>query len=122
MLERDGKEVVVANDGGKGLELFEAGHFDLLIVDIFMPGMDGFETMISVRRLRPETPIIVISGHFVRPADVEAPDFLGMAERLGAVRSLQKPFRPRELLAAVADCLARSPAKPGSGREDPSSD
>jgi CheY-like chemotaxis protein len=50
------------------MQLLETGKFDLLIVDIFMPGMDGFETMRLVRRSRPEIPIIVISGHQFRSA------------------------------------------------------
>ncbi|SDO32115.1 response regulator [Afipia sp. GAS231] len=105
LLERAGHGVVTAGDGRKGLSLCEAGDFDLLFLDIFMPGMDGFETMRMVRQRHPRMPIIVISG---RPISVEpdsAPDFLTMATKLGAVSSLQKPFKPAELLAAVANCL-----------------
>jgi DNA-binding response OmpR family regulator len=108
VLERNDHQVLVANDGIKGLELFEARPFDLLIVDIFMPGMDGFETMSLVRRKRPELPIIVISGRPFGSDDGEVPDFLRMAIRLGAVSTLQKPFRPRELLATIAECLKAS--------------
>lgn len=45
LLERAGHSVVVASDGRKGLSAFEEGSFDLLFLDIFMPGMDGLETM-----------------------------------------------------------------------------
>jgi CheY-like chemotaxis protein len=106
LLERDAYDVVVTDDGRKGLELFRTGTFDLLIVDIFMPAMDGLETMSLVHRLQPGIPIIVISGHEVRSASKNAPDFLRMATRLGAVSSIQKPFRPAELLTAVNDCLS----------------
>ena len=105
LLERAGHSVVTAGDGRKGLALCETGDFDLLFLDIFMPGMDGFETMRMVRQHRPQIPIIVISG---RPISSEAdatPDFLTMATKLGAISSLQKPFRPADLLAAVTDCL-----------------
>ena len=85
------------------------GDFDLLFLDIFMPGMDGFETMRMVRQQRPQLPIIVISGRPVASEADQAPDFLTMATKLGAVSSLQKPFRPADLLAAVARL-------PGSGR------
>jgi CheY-like chemotaxis protein len=86
------------------LTIFEAGNFDLLFLDIFMPGMDGLETMRLIHRQRPLTPIIVISGNpVVEPAS--SPDYLAMASKLGAVCSLQKPFKPAALLAAVAGCL-----------------
>jgi CheY-like chemotaxis protein len=106
LLERAGYGVVVAGDGRKGLAAFKTGHFDLVLLDIFMPTMDGLETMKLVRELRPKVPIIAMSG---RPATVDSssePDFLAMATKLGAVRSLSKPFKPAVLLAAVADCLA----------------
>ena len=108
LLERAGHHVVVAGDGRKGLAAFEAGDFDLLFLDIFMPGMDGLETMRLVHQRRPLTPIIVISGNPVLEPG-SGPDFLSMAGKLGAVRSLQKPFKPAALLAAVASCLERAP-------------
>ena len=105
LLERAGHSVVTAGDGRKGLAQFEAGDFDLLFLDIFMPGMDGFETMRMVHQLRPLIPIIVISGRPIASDEAAAPDFLTMATKLGAVSSLQKPFKPAALLAAVADAL-----------------
>lgn len=103
LLERAGHSVAVAGDGRSGLAMFQTGAFDLLFLDIFMPGMDGLETMRLVHQQQPRIPIIVISGNPVSFAS--GPDFLTMATRLGAVRSLQKPFRPAALLAAVADSL-----------------
>jgi CheY-like chemotaxis protein len=103
LLERAGHGVVVAGDGRKGLAAFDTGDFDLLFLDIFMPGMDGFETMRLVHQQQPHIPIIVISGNPIHSDS--SPDFLTMATKLGAVWSLQKPFKPAELLAAVAGCL-----------------
>jgi CheY-like chemotaxis protein len=105
ILERAGHHVTVAGDGRKGLALFEGGRFDLLFLDIFMPGMDGLETMRHIRTLAPATPIIVISGRSLTPEAYAEPDFLKMATKLGAVASLQKPFRADALLAAVDGCL-----------------
>jgi CheY-like chemotaxis protein len=105
LLERDGHDAVVANDGRKGLKVFESGQFDLLIVDIFMPGMDGLETIRLVHRQRPEVPILVISGHAFPTDSNPIPDFLHIATKLGAITSLRKPFKPADLLAAVARCL-----------------
>lgn len=105
LLERAGHSVVGAGDGRKALTVFEAGNFDLVFLDIFMPGMDGLETMRLMHLQQPLIPIIVISGRPVDPDPATGPDFLTLATRLGAVSSLQKPFRPAALLAAVAESL-----------------
>ena len=75
-----------------------------------MPGMDGLETMRHVRALQPTIPIIVISGRSITPDAYAEPDFLKMATKLGAVASLQKPFRADALLAAVDGCLTSAPS------------
>ena len=105
LLERAGHHVSVAGNGHEALARFEAGQFDLLFLDIFMPGMDGLETMRHIRARQPTVPIIVISGRSIAPDPYAEPDFLKMATKLGAVASLQKPFRPGALLAAVDGCL-----------------
>ena len=105
LLERAGHSVAAAGDGRKGLAVFEAGGFDLLLLDIFMPTMDGLETMRLIRQRQPLIPIIAISGSPISPDPGTAPDFLTMATKLGAVCSLQKPFKPAALLGAVAGCL-----------------
>jgi CheY-like chemotaxis protein len=115
VLERAGHAIVVAGDGRKGLAIFEAGDFDLLILDIFMPGMDGLETMKLIHQRQPQIPILVISGCPIASDSSAAPDFLKMATKLGAISSLQKPFRPAELMAAVNGCLqAARPSPPAS--------
>jgi CheY-like chemotaxis protein len=109
LLERAAHAVEAVDNSQAGLRLLESRGFDLLVVDIFMPGMDGFETMRLVHQSRPEMPVIVMSGQQFRSASERGPDFLHMATKLGAISSLQKPFRPRELLAAVAKSLSDSP-------------
>ncbi|WP_334512239.1 response regulator [Bradyrhizobium sp. AZCC 1693] len=114
LLERAGHSVVAADDGRKGLALCQTGNFDLLFLDIFMPGMDGFEAMRMVRQQQPQLPIIVISGRPISSDADTTPDFLTMATKLGAISSLQKPFRPADLLAAVAGCLEAAERGPPS--------
>jgi CheY-like chemotaxis protein len=110
LLERAGHSVVTAGDGRGGVAIFEAGDFDLLFLDIFMHGMDGLETMRLIHQKQPQIPIIVISGRPVSWDQGMDPNFLTMATKLGAVCSLQKPFKPAALLAAVASCLeAKTP-------------
>ena len=105
LLEREGHEIFLAEDGRKGIEQFQTGQFDLLIVDIFMPGMDGLETIRTIHQMQPDIPIIVISGYAFRTTLETVPDFLEMAVKFGAVSSLQKPFRPSQLVSIVRTCL-----------------
>jgi CheY-like chemotaxis protein len=102
LLGQKGHQVVTAKDGRRGLNAARQSHFDLVIIDIFMPEMDGLETMRLVRRAMPTMPIIVISG---ASGHVSQPDYLAMATKLGAVESINKPFRPDALYGAVEACL-----------------
>jgi CheY-like chemotaxis protein len=108
VLEREGFEVNTVGDGPTGIKLVAAEDFDLLLVDLFMPGMDGLETIRQVHRHKPGLPIIMMSGLSFAPAGAQPPDFLAMAGKLGAVGNLKKPFRPHELLAVVAQGLETS--------------
>jgi DNA-binding response OmpR family regulator len=113
-LEQDGFDVVVAADGHAGLEALKAQTFDLVIVDIFMTGMDGLETLRVFRRHAPMVPIIAVSGFTFRDAAMPAPDFLAMAPKLGAACSLAKPLLPQDLLGAVKACLPEYAAQRAS--------
>lgn len=104
ILERAGHQVVTAQDGRRGLQLLDAGQFDLLLIDIFMPEMDGLETIRVLQRSKPKLPIIVMSGAM---ADgVKMPDYLSFGTKLGAIESLRKPFKPAALVEAVDHCLS----------------
>ena len=119
LLERAGHAIEAVDNSRAGLQLLEAQGFDLLIVDIFMPGMDGFETMRLVHGSRPHMPIIVMSGQQFSHSSEQTPDFLHMATRLGAVSSLHKPFRPSELIEAVNGILSNSQLPAGLNRNMP---
>lgn len=107
--------VYAAPDAETGLNLLAAGEFDVALVDIFMPGMDGFATIREIRKLKPDLPIIAMSSRrFTNPAPGK-PDFLGMAVRLGANEALQKPFAPADLCAAIGRCLAETAAAADPG-------
>src|SRR5690242_18733574 len=73
VLEQAGHAVVVAEDGAKGLARFQTEGFDLLVLDIFMPGMDGFETMRRVLQQQPELPIIMTSGRAHTAESIQEP-------------------------------------------------
>ena len=101
LLSQKGHQVEAAQNGRRELRAVEERDFDLLIVDIFMPEMDGLETIRLLRTAQPGLPVVVISG-----SDAAVPDFLSMATKLGAIESIWKPFRPAELLETVDMCLA----------------
>jgi CheY-like chemotaxis protein len=111
-LEHDGFAVIVADSGRGAIAALAGSAFDLVIVDIFMPGMDGLETIKVLHHHAPEVPIIAMSGFMFRNASAPAPDFLSMSTKLGATYSLHKPFRPRELLDAIEACLGTGHSAP----------
>src|SRR3954466_12594117 len=98
ILQRAGHQVVTAQDGRRGLKLIEADQFDLLLIDIFMPEMDGLETVRVLRGSKAELPIIVLSGAMAEHASL--PAYRSFGTKLGAIESLRKPFRPATLVEA----------------------
>jgi DNA-binding response OmpR family regulator len=101
-----GYDVVDAADGEAGLEQLKHGAFDIAVVDIIMPGKEGIETIMQLRRSRPAMKIIAVSGGGA-PGEW---NLLGVAQRLGADRALAKPFTADQLLAVVKEALAKRSA------------
>src|SRR5262245_6261412 len=112
VLEHQGLEVLAVEDGQCGIEALQGQKFDIIIVDIFMPGMDGLESIRAFKRYAPSVPVIAISGFMFRDSSRPAPDFLAMATKLGAAYSLHKPFRATHLLRSEERCLTNLPAPP----------
>jgi CheY-like chemotaxis protein len=108
-LQRQGFNVTIADGGEAGMRALESAEFDVMLVDIFMPHMRGFESIRLFHERAPEIPLIAMSGYAFANADTASPDFLRMTLELGATRCLRKPFTPQALLAAVNDCLAKPP-------------
>ena len=100
---------VVANSGQLGLRFFCESHFDAVMIDIFMPGMDGLETIKGFRKRAPRVPIIAMSGFTSHGSPAPVPDFLGIAATLGATYCLQKPFTISQLITAVNASLGVTP-------------
>jgi CheY-like chemotaxis protein len=105
ILETNNYEVVAACDGREGIKT-ASQDIDLVICDLFMPQMDGIETIRILRETKPQLPLIAMSGSMSRNKDPAAPDYLSMAGKFGAVFKLQKPFRPNELLDMVRRATA----------------
>ncbi|WP_410050528.1 response regulator [Bradyrhizobium sp. Bra78] len=105
-LQRNNFRVTIAEGGESGLRALEHEQFDLMIIDIFMPHMRGFESIRLFHERAPAIPLIAMSGYAFANLNSPAPDFLRMALELGAARCLRKPFTPHALLAAINDCLS----------------
>lgn len=103
-------EVTTADGAGAGLAALESAAFDLMIVDIFMPHMNGFQSIREFHQRAPSIPLIAISGYVFAEQRMPAPDFLRMALDLGATRCLRKPFTPRTLLPVIEASLAETRA------------
>ena len=93
ILEPEGFEIAEAHNGIEAVEAVEHSDFDLLILDIMMPEMDGLEACRRIRQFS-DVPIIFLSAK-----DEEADTVIGFA--LGADDYITKPFKPRELTARV---------------------
>ena len=107
-LRQHGYRVSTAGGGAEGLALLERSTFDLLVVDVFMPNMRGFESIRIFHERAPRIPLIAISGGAFGDPESTDPDFLRLAARLGATRCLRKPFKPSTLLGVIDDCLSEA--------------
>jgi CheY-like chemotaxis protein len=101
MLEPEGYVVLTAANGKEGLRLFHKELPDLIITDIFMPEMEGLETIRELRRHSPDVKIVAISGGGERGMV----SFLSHARRFGALRTLEKPFSREDLLNNLKELL-----------------
>jgi len=102
VLESAHHDVITANSGTTALATVAGSRFDLVITDLVMPDKAGIETIIELRELHPDLPIIAMSGG----GRGSATDFLDLAATLGARKTLAKPFSVKALLDAVSEVLA----------------
>jgi two-component system, OmpR family, alkaline phosphatase synthesis response regulator PhoP len=100
-LEQSGFEVTVASDGEAGLALAKSESFDLLVLDLMLPKMDGLDVCKQLRQQKKMTPILMLTAK-----DDEFDKVLGL--ELGADDYMTKPFSPREVVARVRAILRRS--------------
>jgi CheY-like chemotaxis protein len=107
-LKRYGFRVSIADGGANGIAALDNSTFDLMIVDMFMPNMRGFESIRVFHNHAPAVPLIAISGYAFSGPEASSSDFLGTALRLGATRCLRKPFRPTTLLGVIDECLSEA--------------
>ena len=100
-LERSNFEVIEASEGKISLEFVKREDISLVLLDLTLPDMDGFEVCTNIREEKPELPIIIVSA---RGQDMEK--IMGL--ELGADDYIVKPFNPLELVARIRSVLRRT--------------
>ncbi len=100
LLEKRGYEILLASNGKEALQRFRQEMVDLVITDLVMPKMDGIELLGAVKKLRPETEVIVISAQGTIEKAV-------MAMKLGAFDFIEKPINPKVISLVVERALEK---------------
>lgn len=96
-LAEHGYDVICHADSENALKVYSDINPDIVITDIVMPGIDGIELLLNLRKVNPNINVIAMSGGNKGHADT----YLNMAKKLGANVILQKPFEMSELLSEV---------------------
>ena len=103
-LSREGHDVTTAKDAASARKLMATMTFDLVILDVMMPGEDGLSLLKSVREKKSDTPIILLTARGQPSERIE-----GL--KLGADDYLAKPFEPEELALRITSILKRAPSE-----------
>ncbi|MBL7048504.1 MAG: sigma-54-dependent Fis family transcriptional regulator [Nitrospira sp.] len=97
-LKPEGYEIKTTATGAEGLEFLKNEPFDLVLLDLMMPDMDGMEVLQMIKKTYPSIKVIMITGYSTVDTAVDT-------LRMGAFNYLQKPFNPDTLLNAVKDAV-----------------
>ena len=103
LLVQSGFEVHEAEEGNSGIGLIEQQTFDLVITDVIMPGKEGMETILELRKSHPELKIIAMSGG----GSVRSAEYLVVAQAAGAHATIAKPF-PFDRLLTIIQTLVKN--------------
>jgi CheY-like chemotaxis protein len=99
-LAAEGYEVHVADSGIEAVEATERGQFDVVVMDLNMPGLDGWMSMSLIKARRPKLPVVVLTGEVGK--DLEA-----RAKTAGAAGFLTKPCQPEALIRTLVKATTR---------------
>jgi CheY-like chemotaxis protein len=105
VLQSKNFDVVLAESGCEGIKKFQESTFDLAIVDIYMPDMDGVKVIKAFRARNPNLPIVAISGVLLSASGRMTLDLLPTVPDLSNVICLKKPFVPSQLVQAIENAM-----------------
>ncbi len=97
-LEDSGHKVITAATGSKGLELVKKRDFDLVFLDLKMPGMDGVELFRQIKSIKPDLPVAIITGY-------PGSEMMAQALALSPLGVMNKPFNEADIASTVANFL-----------------
>jgi DNA-binding NtrC family response regulator len=100
ILEAEDLEVSTVSSADEALEMLKKYAFDLLLIDVKMPGHDGLFLMREIKKVIPDVPILVMSGY-------PTPETISGVLNLGATQFIPKPFRPDELIKVIRPVLQK---------------
>ncbi|MBI2852654.1 MAG: response regulator [Chloroflexi bacterium] len=110
-LEGEGHEVAVATEAIEGLKLAKSQDFDMIFLDLKMPGMDGAELFRQIRTVKPNQPVTIITGF-------PGSELMKAALAYGPVGIMKKPFGESDIITVVNSCLrCGTPAKQKPARK-----
>ena len=98
VLTQEGFDVAKAETGELGIKMIEEAHYDIILLDLMMPGLSGFDVLAHVKALHPDTVIIVITGYATVEYSIEA-------MKKGAFDFIPKPFSPDQLRVVVSKAI-----------------
>ncbi len=101
ILEPNGYQILLADNGNKALEILDQEEVDLIITDIIMPDKEGIETIIDIKKKLPRAKIIAMSGG----GQLDANSYLSIAKKLGVKATITKPFDPAKLIRTIEEVL-----------------
>ncbi|MGE5221252.1 MAG: sigma-54-dependent transcriptional regulator [Omnitrophica WOR_2 bacterium] len=112
ILKRAGYSVTTADGAQEALQVLLNNHFDLVFLDLKMPGKDGMELLPEIRLLDPNLPVLILTANASLETAIQS-------MRMGAIGYLMKPIDPEQIISRVDEIIQEEKLESGSGNHRP---